>query len=451
MRTIDRERLQELMERERGQFMHSHPRSARLYERSRRSLLDGVPMNWMTRWPGAYPIFAEASREARLWDVDGHEYTDFCLGDTGAMAGHSPEPTVRAVQDQVTRGLTTMLPTEDAAVVADELAQRFGVPLWQFTLTATDANRFAIRLCRQITGRHKVLVYDHCYHGSVDETFATLDRNGHVVPSYGNIGPGVEPCETTRVVQWNDVEALEDALKQGDVACVLAEPVMTNVGIVLPDPDYHSILRELTRRYGSLLILDETHTFCAGWGGYVHENGLEPDLVTLGKAMGGGIPCGAYGMSHAVAGRVRDRTIPEATDIGGIGGTLAANALSMRSMRATLTEVLTPQAFDHMTAMAARFEACIQDVIDEYELAWHVVRVGCRLEYLFSPQPPHNGAEAAAWMDAELDAFMHLYALNRGVLLTPFHMMALMCPATQPADVERHDRVFRDAVRELTS
>jgi glutamate-1-semialdehyde 2,1-aminomutase len=451
MKTLDRTRLKSLMAREQERFTRQHPRSQALHVAAKHSLLSGVPMNWMTRWPGAFPLFMAAARGAHIVDVDGIDYVDLCLGDTGAMTGHAPEPTVRAVQRQVERGLTTMLPTEDAVWVGDELRRRFSLPSWQFTLSATDANRFAIRLCRQITGRSRILVYDHCYHGSVDETFATVDEHGAVGPSFGNVGPAVDPALTTRVVQWNDVEGLERALAHGDVACVLAEPVMTNIGIVLPDDGYHDALRALTRRFGTLLIIDETHTLCAGPGGYTRAHDLDPDLLTMGKAIGGGIPCGAYGLSEEVAARVVGHTLWDAADVGGVGGTLAGNPLSCAAMRATLGEVLTDAAFEHMIGLGERFERGVAAAIAEHDMPWHVVRVGCRSEYLFAPDRPRSGAEAAAIMDHELDAYMHLYALNRGVLLTPFHMMALMSPATTVADVDRHSDVFREAVAELAA
>ena len=449
MTTPDRERIPTLMERERATFVREHPRSQQLHDQARQSLLSGVPMNWMTRWPGAFPIVGATANGARLVDVDGHDYVDFCLGDTGAMAGHAPPPTVAAVERQAHRGLTTMLPSEDAARVGDELRRRFGLQSWQFTLSATDANRFAIRLCRQITGRSMILVFDHCYHGTVDETFATIDDEGHVGPSVGNFGPAVDPALTTRVVQWNDIDALEEALAHGDVACVLAEPAMTNVGIVLPEEDYHQALRALTRQYGTLLIIDETHTLCAGPGGYTRAYGLDPDLLTIGKAIGGGVPCGAYGMTTAVAERVLAHTMWEVADVGGIGGTLAANPLSAAAMRATLDDVLTDEAFVRMIELGERFERGVNGVIAHHDLPWHAVRIGCRVEYLFVRERPRNGAQAAAAMDRELDAYLHLYMLNRGILMTPFHMMALMSPATTSDDVDRHTTTFGEAVAEL--
>jgi glutamate-1-semialdehyde 2,1-aminomutase len=443
-------RLDRLMERELERFRAEHPRSAELSERARRSLLGGVPMHWMVRWAGGFPVFATEARGARFRDVDGREYVDFCLGDTGAMTGHSPPPTVRAVEEQARHGITLMLPSEDALRVGEELARRFGLPYWQFALTATDANRFAIRLARAVTGRRKVLVFNWCYHGTVDETFATI-ADGQVREREGTIGAPVEPAETTRVVEFNDVDALMRELAEGDVACVLAEPALTNVGIVLPQPGYHEALREATRRAETLLIIDETHTICSGPGGYTAAHGLEPDLLTIGKPIAGGIPAAAYGFAEEVARRVEEAIPEREADVGGVGGTLAANVLSLAAMRATLGEVLTDEAFERMIALGERFEAGVQQAIDEHALPWHVVRLGCRVEYLFRPEPARTGAEAAAGGNEKLDRFIHLYALNRGILLTPFHNMALMSPATTEADVDRHTEVFGAAASELTT
>jgi glutamate-1-semialdehyde 2,1-aminomutase len=438
-----------ILERELERFEHEHPRSRELSLEARGSLLSGVPMPWMIRWPGGFPVFAAEAKGARFTDVDGHEYVDFCLGDTAAMTGHSPEPTVRAVAEQAARGITTMLPSEDALRVGEELTRRFGLARWQFALTATDANRFAIRLARELTGRPKILVFNWCYHGSVDETVATL-RDGEVVEREGNVGPPVPLDETTRVVEWNDVEDLERELAHGDVACVLAEPALTNIGIVLAEPGFHDALRAATRDTGSLLIIDETHTICAGPGGYTAAYGLEPDLLTIGKPIAGGIPVAAYGFSAEVADRL-EAMLPadERADVGGIGGTVAANVLSLAATRATLAEVLTDEAFERMIALGEHFEAGVADAIDRHGLPWHVTRLGCRVEYLFRPERPRTGSEAAAGGNALLDRLIHLYALNRGILLTPFHNMALMSPATTEADVDLHTTVFDEAAGEL--
>jgi len=439
----------QLIEGELERFEREHPRSRELALEAAESFLQGVPMPWMVRWAGGFPLFAAEAGGARFRDVDGHEYVDFCLGDTAAMTGHSPEPTVRAIAEQARRGITLMLPSEDALWVGRELARRFGLPRWQFALTATDANRFAIRLARELTGRPKILVFNWCYHGTVDETFATL-ADGRVTAREGNVGPPVPLAETTRVVEWNDVEALERELAHGDVACVLTEPALTNIGIVLPAPGFHHVLREATRRTETLLIVDETHTICASPGGYTAAQGLEPDLLTIGKPIAGGIPAAAYGFSQDVAERL-EALLPrdERADIGGIGGTAAANVLSLAAMRATLDEVLTDEAFTRMIALGERFEAGVAEVIERHGLPWHVTRLGCRVEYLFRAERPHNGSEAAAGGDPELDRFIHLYMLNRGILMTPFHNMALMSPATTEADVDAHTAVFDEAAAAL--
>jgi glutamate-1-semialdehyde 2,1-aminomutase len=450
MTPIDRKKLLQLHERENNRFISGHPRSAELYRRAQNSLLGGVPMNWMKKWAGPFPIFVKSAHGAHFTDVDGRDYVDLCLGDTGAMTGHSPEIVAEAVSRRVREGITLMLPTEDSVWVGEELKRRFGLPFWQFTLTATDANRFAIRIAREITQRPKILVFHYCYHGTVDESFATL-HEGTVGPRRGNIGPPVNPAETTRVVEFNDLAALEEALKHHDVACVLAEPAMTNVGIILPDEGYWTAARELTRRYGALLIADETHTICAGPGGCTREWHLDPDMLVFGKPIGSGIPGATYGCPEEVAQRISARIHLEDCDVGGIGGTLAGNALSLAAMRATLEHVLTPAAFDHMIPLAQRFADGVAAEIRAAGLPWTVTRLGCRAEYTFSQRPPRNGAESAAAADFELERFLHLHALNRGVLLTPFHNMALMCPATTEADVDLHTKIFAEAVRELTA
>jgi len=449
MKTIDRARLAALMLREQKRFVDERPKSKAMFERARKSLLAGVPMNWMVKWAGAFPPFVREAQGAHFFDVDGHRYADFCLGDTGAMTGHSPSATVKAVEEQARRGITLMLPGEDAIFVAEELQKRFSLPFWQFALTATDANRFSIRLARQITGRPKILVFNWCYHGTVDETFITLDRNGKADARRGNIGPPVNPAVTTKVVEFNDLVALERALAPGDVACVLAEPAMTNVGIVHPEVGYHATLRELTRKHGTLLIIDETHTICAGPGGFTRAENLEPDVLVFGKAIGAGIPGAAYGFSQEVADRIVAKQNLEDCDVGGVGGTLAGNALSLAAMRATLTKVLTKEAFDRMIPLAERWTAGVAKAITEAGLPWHVTRLGCRAEYLFAAEAPENGAQAHDAMDFELERFMHLYAMNRGILLTPFHNMALMSPQAEAEDVDRHTKVFREAVRKL--
>jgi len=448
MVTISRTRLASLMERETRRFAEERPKSRTLFERARASLLGGVPMNWMVRWSGPFPLFVREARGAHFTDVDGHRYLDLCLGDTGAMTGHSPEAVAGAVAAQVRRGVTFMLPTEDSVWVGEELQRRFGLPFWQIAMTATDANRFAIRLARGITGRKLVLVFNGCYHGTVDETFVSL-RNGATVPKTSSFGPPVDPALTTRAVEFNDVDELEGAVDPGDVACVLAEPAMTNVGIILPEPGYHQALRGITRRTGTLLVIDETHTICAGPGGYTAAHALEPDILTIGKPIAGGVPAAAYGVSRDLAARAAAGIRVEDSDVSGIGGTLSGNALALAAMRATLEHVLTPRFYETTIPLAERFAAGVEAVIRSAGLPWHVVRLGNRAEYQFRPTPPKNGSEAEAAMDLDLDRFLHLYCLNRGILMTPFHNMALIAPDTLPEDIDRHTRVFAEAVNEL--
>jgi glutamate-1-semialdehyde 2,1-aminomutase len=438
------------MSKERESFRERTPSSAALASEAKASLLYGVPMNWMTRWPGDYPVFVREAQGSSFVDVDGNQYVDFCLGDTGGMAGHSPKVAVDAIAEQAGKGITLMLPTEDAAWVGEELTRRFGLPYWSFTLTATDANRFVIRWARALTDRTKIVVHNWCYHGTVDETFAALDERGAVASREGNTGAPVPLDETTRVVEINDLPALDAALAHGDVAACLFEPALTNIGIVLPEPGYHEGVRELCTKYGTLLIIDETHTISAGPGGATQAWGLRPDLLTIGKTLGAGIPSAAYGLSAELADRIYANTDYETADVGGTGGTLAGNALSLAAMRATLGEVLTDEAFTRMIGLGERFEAGVQAVIGSYEMPWHVTRLGCRVEYLFRPDRARTGSEAAAGQDPELDSFIHLYLLNRGILMTPFHNMSLMSPASTAEDVDKHTEVFAQAASELT-
>jgi len=445
--TVDRHRLTRLFRSEQEAFVRANPESQRLAGEATRSLVGGVPMNWMSRWPGPFPLFGRSAQGSRIVDADGHEYIDFCLGDTGAMTGHAPPSTVKTLAEVAAAGLTTMLPSEDAIGVGDELRRRFGLPVWQFALTATDANRFAIRLARWLTGRPKILVFNWCYHGTVDETFAVLEED-RLVSRPGNIGPPVDPAATTRVVEFNDVDGLSAALAHADVAAVLAEPALTNIGIVLPEPGFHEALREATRRTGTLLIIDETHTICAGPGGYTAAHRLEPDLLTIGKPIAGGLPAAAFGMTAELAERTAAVLQAPEGDESGVGGTLAGNPLSVAAMRTTLESHLREEDFAVTIPLAARWAAGVQATLDEFAVPWSVQQLGSRAEYWFSP-PPRTGGEAAALADEELAAFFHLYALNRGVLLTPFHNMALMAPTTTGADVDRHSEIFRGAVSEV--
>jgi len=449
MTTLDRSRLELLLRLEDQKFYADHPKSYELFQRARQSMQGGVPMLWMIRWAGTFPVFVKNAKGAHFTDVDGRSYIDFCLGDTGAMTGHSPDATLAAINAQAIKGITLMLPTEDAVWVGEELQRRFGLKFWQFTLTATDANRFAIRMARHITGRPKILVFNYCYHGSVDETFITLDEEGTPGPRYGNLGPPINPVETTKVIEFNDVSALETSLAAKDVAAVLAEPVMTNIGIIHPDPGYHDVLREITQRTGTYLIIDETHTLCSGPGGYTKKYGLQPDFLTCGKSLAGGIPAGVYGFTQKVADAFWARLELDQSDVGGIGGTLAGNALSIAAMRATLENVLTPVMYERCDKLADRYETGVQEVIKTFDLPWIVKRLGFRVEYWFRKTPPHNGGEANAAIDNDLDRYMHLWALNRGILMTPFHNMVLIASDTTEADVDHHTEVFREAVKVL--
>lgn len=448
---IDRARLAQLRSIEDERFLKTHPKSGELFEKAKLSMPGGVPMSWMSKWPGAYPVFVEEAKGASFVDVDGNTYIDFCLGDTGSMTGHSPTATVTAIREQVGRGLSTMLPTQDAAIVSAELAERFKLPLWQFTVSATDANRHAIRYARMITSKQKIIVIDRCYHGSVDETFATLNSKGKTVSREGNIGAPVELDLTTRVVPFNDLPAMKKALANDDAAAILMEPAMTNVGIVLPEAGYLLGVQELAKKNGALLIIDETHTISVGPGGMTADLGLTPDFLTIGKAIGGGFPTGAFGMQQHVADSIKRLVDLEVIDTGGIGGTLAANALSIAAMRATLTKVLTKENFDQMIKLGNRWADGVEETINKYKLPWTVNRLGARAEYMFSETTPKTGRDAADAGDFELEQYIHLRMLNDGFLITPFHNMALISPDTTSTDVDTHTAAFAKMCSELIS
>ena len=447
---IDRTRLAELIARERATLASRTTQSKALAERANAHMIGGVPMQWMQIWAGQHAIFFDRAKGNRITDVDGNELIDFCLGDTGSMAGHSPEATVAAVQRRMgdLGGVTTMLPTEDAIWVADELSRRFGMDKWTFSLTATDANRWVLRTARQLTGRSKILIMSYCYHGSVDETIIALE-NGVATSKPGNVGPQVDPAQTTRVVEFNDLAMLERELAHGDVACVLAEPALTNMGIVLPDPGYWAAATKLIKDAGSLLVIDETHTFSAGPGGCTLAWGLQPDIVTMGKSIAGGVPIGAYGVTAEIDARIQSDPAGDYVDTGGVGGTLAGNALSMAAARGTLEHVLTDEAFARMCDLGAKMLEGMQAVIDRHDLPWVVEGLGARAEFRFCADMPKNGTESHDAHDDDVEEWLHLVTLNNGILVTPFHNMCLVCPDTTAADVDRLIAVLDQAAAEL--
>lgn len=439
-----------LLASERAAFERRTPESKVIFENSARSLFKGVPMPWMLEWPSPYPLYAARSLGSRVWDVDGTEYTDFCLGDTGAMFGHSPDVVVEAVARQASNGITTMLPSRDAPVVADLLAERFGLPFWQLAMSATDANRFVLRLARALTGRPKTLVFNGCYHGSLDESLVALDAAGDTVKrSPIDSNPGVPADAASVVIEFNDVAALEVALAAGDVACVLAEPIMTNCGMVPPDEGFHSALRELTRRHGVYLIIDETHTLSTGYGGYTREFGLEPDFLVFGKAIAGGVPIAGYGFSDEVAvahGAMFDAGSDRIWGDLGVGGTLTANAFAVAVLRASLERLATKDAFTHMIRLGDVLSNGLESAISRAGLPWSVTTAGGRVELQFMPHSPRSGSEALQHFNWDLIGFTHLYLVNRGFLITPFHNMMLLAPSTTEADVERLVAAWRDCL-----
>jgi len=447
---IDAERIAAMREREAAVYDKARPNSKRAMAHGAEGYLGGVPMHWMRDWPMPFPFVVEKAKRATITDIDGNRLADFCLGDTGSMFGHSPKPVARAIRRQAKRGLTYMLPNEDALVVGRLLAERFGLPFWQIATTATDANRFALRVARAITNRPKILVFNGGYHGSVDETFIELSR-GWPGNRKGLAGEFRDLTQSARVVEFNDIEGLEKALSHGDVACVIAEPVMTNSCMVLPQPGFHEALRDLTLRHGALLLMDETHTISTGPGGYTRAYGLEPDLFVLGKPVAGGVPASVWGMSAEVADRWATYLETKEPGYSGMGTTLSANPLQFAAMRAALEHVMTDEAYAHMEKRSDRLATGLAEAVARHDLPWHVVRVGARVEFICAPGPLMNGSEAEAAHAPELEAAIHLGLVNRGCLIAPFHNMMLVSPKTTKAQVDRLIEAFGGIVAELAA
>jgi glutamate-1-semialdehyde 2,1-aminomutase len=447
---VKREKIDELFAAERLRYVAAHPASQRRTGHGIAGFYDGVPMHWMRDWSMPFPLLVESAQGSTLRDVDGHEYADFCLGDTGSMFGHSPAPVAAAITRQATQGLTYMLPTDDAVAVGRLLAERFGLPHWQIATTATDANRFALRVARAVTGRPKILVFNGCYHGTVDETFVRLVE-GRVVHRPGLLGQAVDLTQLTRVVEFNDVEGLRSELAHGDVACVITEPVLTNSCMVLPAPGFLEAVRRLTHDAGTLLLIDETHTISTGPGGYTRAHGLEPDLFVLGKPIAGGVPASVWGMSADVARRLDAVRTSLPPGHSGMGTTLSANALTLAAMRATLEHVMTDAAYESMERLAAVLVAGLQAVITARQLRWHAVRVGARVEFICAPGPLRDGTQAEAAHAPALERAVHLALLNRGCLIAPFHNMMLVCPATTERQVEQLLHAFDEVTRALAA
>ena len=439
-----------LFAREQATFVANMPHAHALAKQAAQHLLFGVPLHWMTDWSTPFSLYVASAQGAHFQDVDGHDYVDFCLGDTGAMFGHSPKPIANALKAQAEHGYTAMLPTEDVVWVAQELSRRFGLPFWQFALSASDANRFVIRWARAATGRSKILIFNGCYHGTVDDVFVDL-VDGVPTQRDSLLGQVYDLTQYTKVVEFNDLAALEAALTDGDVACVLAEPVMTNIGMVLPETDYWQRAQAIIKAAGTLLVIDETHTISTGAGGYTRAHNLQPDCVVVGKPVAGGVPCAVYGMSQQLADAAVTAKTNAPAGHSGIGTTLTANMLATRAMRAALSEVMTEAAYTHMFALAQKLATGLLAAIAAHQLPWCVTQVGARTEFQFTKTPPKNGSEAALILDSELEHTIHLYLLNRGVLITPFHNMLLVCPATTAQDVDKLLTAFGACLAELTT
>jgi glutamate-1-semialdehyde 2,1-aminomutase len=442
-------RIASLFAQEQVMFATSHPLSKAVLEKSGDAFLNRVPLHWMSDWPMPFPMLVEKAKGARLTDIDGLRFDDFCLGDTGSMFGHSPKPIMKAIRRQAAKGLTYMLPTEDAVEVGQLLTKCFGRFKWQIATTASDANRFALRVARAVTGRKKILVFNACYHGAVDETLVKL-KNGKTAHKPGLVGQVVDLTQNTVAVEFNAIPALEKALSGKDIACVITEPVLTNSCMVLPEPGFHTALRQLTRETGTLLLIDETHTISTGLGGYTKTHGLEPDIFVLGKPVAGGVPAAVWGLSDEVAAHFLETEKTRESGYSGMGTTLSANPMQFAAMRACVSEVMTKGNYAQMEKLAALLERGLAKVITKRALPWHAVRVGARVEFICAPGPLKNGGEAEAAHQPELERCIHLMLLNRGSLIAPFHNMMLISPATTRKQVERLIENFAKVTKRLT-
>ncbi|MEY4780252.1 MAG: hypothetical protein RLZZ607_1565 [Pseudomonadota bacterium] len=447
---LDPAKVSALAGREARRFTLTRPKSARAMAKADQVYLDGVPLHWMKDWPMPHlPLVADA-KGALITDIDGYQINDFCLGDTGSMFGHSPKPVAKALRAQARKGLTYMLPTEAALEAGQLLSDVFGPYRWQIATTATDANRFALRVARAVTGRPKVLVFNGCYHGTVDDIFVTL-KDGKTVNRSGLLGQVTDLSTLATCCEFNDLASVEAALGQGDVAAILTEPVMTNCCMVLPEAGFLEGLRRLASQYGSLLILDETHTLSTGYGGYCRVHGLQPDIFVVGKCVAGGLPTAAWGLNAATTIRYQAANANRPTGHSGMGTTLSANPLQFAALCATLSQVMTPEAYAHMDKLAQRLLDGLSQAIAAHNLPWHALRVGARVEFICAKGPLKNGAEASLAHQPQIEAALHMALLNRGCLIAPFHNMMLISPATKARQVDALIATFGEVLTELTA
>lgn len=445
---VAKARLAEMTAREGAAYAAARPKTLAALDANAAHYLDGVPMHWMKDWPQPFPMLVAQAQGAHLTDIDGNVVDDFCLGDTGSMFGHSPAPVAAAIKTQADKGLTYMLPTEDALAVGALLSEAFGDMRWQIATTATDANRFALRVARAVTGKPKVLVFHGCYHGTIDDAMVALE-DGQTITRRGLLGQAADLTQTGVAAEFNDLASVEAALAKGDVAAILTEPVMTNSCMVLPHEGFHEGLRALATKYGALLMIDETHTISSGYGGYTRVHGLEPDIFVVGKCVAGGMPTAVWGLCPEVADRYYAANAARASGHSGMGTTLSANPMQFACLRANLTHVMTPANYAHMERGAARLYAGIDAAIKAYGLPWHVVRVGARVEFICHPGPLNTGSEAAKAHKYDLEAAIHASLLNKGCLIAPFHNMMLISPVTTDEQIDRLIAAFDATVKEL--
>jgi glutamate-1-semialdehyde 2,1-aminomutase len=417
MAQIHADRIAELKRREDIHFQRTHTKSLATLKRARRSMPNGVPMSWMTELYAHPPMFVAAAEGIAFADIDGNHYKDFSLGITAAFCGHNAAPVVAAAARQLANGSVLQLPTEDSIWVAEELQRRYRQPKWQFTITASQANTELLLLSRLATGRERVLVFEGKYHGHVAPLLALRDQ-AVTVPEYRGIR--FDEIRNTLVVPFNDLVAVEQALQAREVALVLSEPAMTNLGIIEPDAGFHAGLRALAGQYDAILAIDETQTQACSFGGLSRLWDLRADALVIGKSMAGGVPLAAYGMNERLAAEIDRPTHPDylsgaPIDQPALGGTMFANAVSMAACRASLAEVMTATAYERATSLAGKLADGLKAIIERNELEWSVCQLGTRVWRCYARQLPRNAAEVRNCDIPALRDLQRVYLVNRGI------------------------------------
>lgn len=446
---VNREKLSAQLELERKSYLEKHGKSLQQKEKRREVLLYNAPMNWMQQWPLDFPVTVERGEKHKITDVDGNEYIDFCLGYSAAFPGHGIGEVGKALSGTMEGGMVYTMPSALDAEAGALLKERFGQDYWGFALSATDANRFIIKLCREITGRQKILVFNGCYHGTVEETFA-MGEDGKTRTREGNIGIGVDTAKTTTAIEFNDLNALEAELRKEEYACLMMEPVMTNCGIIHPAAGYLETAKALCGKYGTVFIIDEAHTITGDFRGYARKHNLGPDVLILGKCIGGGFPAGAYGVSENIKKRIDAIIRVEYSDTSGIGGTMTGSVMAMAGIKAALTYALTEENYIKAGFNTEMIAEGIRRIIDDNGLCWSVVTLGARFDVWFMEKPGRNAAEAFECHDADLYEYIFTALINRGYIMSPYwNILGSVSPYISEAECRAFLKTFEEIIRSI--